>query len=122
MQIQQRVAMKMREHMMKHMPQMSPSPDQQKQIQQQMLAHMRKEFQDHPDLAEKIEAIREELEEGKLAPIEANMRMRQAQQELMGRRMAHMMREKEQQARPQEGKKEDEEEAPMTKEVADEDL
>jgi hypothetical protein len=44
-QIQQKVTMKMQAHMMKNMPQMPlPSPEQQKAIQLQMLAHMKREF------------------------------------------------------------------------------
>jgi hypothetical protein len=42
-QVQQRMAMKMQAHMARNMPQMMmPSPDQQKAIQLQMLAHMKK--------------------------------------------------------------------------------
>jgi len=56
MQIQQRTAMKMQAHMMKNMPQMmQPSPEQQRMIQLQMLAHMQKEFASEPDLATQIQ-------------------------------------------------------------------
>ena len=41
-QLQQRMAMKMQAHMMRNMPQMMPSADQQKTIQLQMMAHMKK--------------------------------------------------------------------------------
>lgn len=43
-QIQQKMSMKMQAHMMKNMPQMmqSPSVDQQRTIQLQMLTHMQK--------------------------------------------------------------------------------
>ena len=42
-QLQQKIAMKMQAHMAKNMPQMMmPSPEQQKNIQLQMLAHMKK--------------------------------------------------------------------------------
>lgn len=41
-QLQQRMAMKMQAHMARHMPQMMPSPDQQRNIQLQMMAHMKR--------------------------------------------------------------------------------
>jgi hypothetical protein len=46
-QLQQKLAMKMQAHVMKNMPQMmmgQPSTEQQRTIQLQMLAHMKKEF------------------------------------------------------------------------------
>jgi hypothetical protein len=62
-------------------------------IQLQMLAHMQKEFSSEPDLAVRVQELQKELEEGSLTPIETNMRMRQLQQELMGRRMGKVMKE-----------------------------
>lgn len=56
-QMQQRIAMKMQAHMAKNMPQMMPSPDQQKAIQLQMLAHMKKEFANDPDLFPKFNEL-----------------------------------------------------------------
>lgn len=41
-QLQQRMAMKMQAHMARNMPQMMPSPDQQRNIQLQMMAHMKR--------------------------------------------------------------------------------
>lgn len=55
MQIQQRAAMKMQAYMMKNMPQMmQPSPEQQRIIQLQMLAHIKKELTSEPDLVAQI--------------------------------------------------------------------
>jgi hypothetical protein len=120
--MQQRMAVKMQAYMMRNMPQMmQPSPEQQRTIQLQMLAHMRNEFASEPDLAPQIDQLRAQLEEGKLTPIEANMRMRQLQQELMQRRMSKVMKQhQEQQQKLEESKKkhEEDEEAP----IADEDL
>lgn len=46
----------MQAHMMKNMPQMmQPSPEQQRNIQLQMLTHMRREFAAEPDLAPQID-------------------------------------------------------------------
>jgi hypothetical protein len=45
----------MQTYMMKNMPQMmQPSPEQQRIIQLQMLAHMKKELASEPDLATQI--------------------------------------------------------------------
>jgi hypothetical protein len=122
-QLQQRTALKMQAHMMKSMPQMmQPSPDQQRTIQLQMLTHMRKEFASEPDLAPQIEELHTQLSENKLTAIEANMKMRQLQQELMGRRMSKVMKQQQEQQQQQEQKKKDEdEEAPMVR-LPDEDL
>ena len=118
----QRVAIKMQQHVIKNMPQMmQPSTDQQKTIQLQMLGHMRKEFESQPDLAEQIEAIAKDLQEDKVTAIEANMRMRQAQNELMTRRMAHMKEQRKKEQEAAESKKSENEEAPMAS-LQDEDL
>lgn len=100
MQIQQKLVVKMQAYMMKNMPQMmqhqhqhQPSSDQQRTIQLQMLTHMKKEFAAEPDLAPQIEQLHHELSESKLTPIEANMKMRQLQQELMQRRMSKVMKQ-----------------------------
>ena len=50
-QLQQKLAMKMQAHMMKNMPQMMPSTEQQKAIQLQMLGHMKRELANEPQLA-----------------------------------------------------------------------
>lgn len=50
-QIQQKMGMKMQAHMMRSMPQMPmPSPEQQRNMQLQMLGHMKREFASDPDL------------------------------------------------------------------------
>ena len=50
-QLQQKIAMKLQAHMTKNMPQMmNPNFGQQKIIQTQMLAHMKKEFVSESDL------------------------------------------------------------------------
>jgi hypothetical protein len=111
-QLQQRTAIKMQTHMMRMMPQAVPSPEQQRNIQLQMLAHMQKEFASEPDLAQQITGLQTQLTDNQLTPIEANMKMRQLQQELMGRRMSKMKQQAEgiAQGKP---KREEEEEAPM---------
>lgn len=122
-QIQQRMAMKMQAHMMKNMPQMmQPSADQQRTIQLQMLTHMRNEFASEPDLAPQIDQLHAQLSSSQLTPIEANMRMRQLQQELMQRRMAKVMKQHQEQQEQQQNtkKREEDEEAPMAR-LADED-
>lgn len=125
-QIQQKVAMKMQAHMMRNMPQMpQPSAEQQKVIQLQMLAHMKKEFASDPDLQAKIVDLETKLQEGALAPIQANMQMRMVQQELMGRRMSQAMKQMQQQQSSQqklsEKEKNEQQQAPMHN-TADEDL
>jgi hypothetical protein len=100
-QIQQRLGMKMQAHMMKNMPQMmmqqQPTTDQQRNIQLQMLTHMKKEFASEADLAPQIEELHTQLSESRLTPIEANMRMRQLQQELMQRRMSKVIKQQQEQ-------------------------
>lgn len=48
--------MKMQAYMMKHMPQMMPSPstEQQKTIQLKMIAHLKKEFGTDADILSKL--------------------------------------------------------------------
>jgi len=67
----------------------------------------------------KIVELESKLQEGKLNAIETNMQMRGLQQELLGRRMKNMQKQK--QGQTQGGKAKEEEEAPM-REMADEDL
>jgi len=108
----------MQAHMSKNMPQMmQPSLEQQKTIQLQMLAHMKKEFASDEDLFGKVSDLESNLQQGKLNAIEANMQMRALQQELLGRRMKHMQK----QGQLQGGKAKEEEETPM-RDMADEDL
>lgn len=93
-QIQQKMAMKMQAHMMRSMPQMPmPTAEQQRNMQLQMLTHMKKEFASDPDLETKVVDLEAKLREGTLSPIEANMQMRMLQQELMGRRMSKAMKQ-----------------------------
>jgi hypothetical protein len=94
------MALKMQAYMMRNNPQMmqmQPSVEQQRTIQLQMLAHMKNEFTAEPDLAPQIEQLHTQLTNNQLTPIEANMRMRQLQQELMQRRMANVMRQRREQ-------------------------
>lgn len=93
-QIQQKMAMKMQAHMMRNMPQMPmPSPEQQRNMQLQMLTHMKREFASDPDLEAKVGELETKLRDGSLSPIETNMQMRMLQQELMGRRMSKAMKQ-----------------------------
>ena len=97
-QLQQKLAMKMQAHMMKSNPQMmQPSPEQQKSIQLQMLAHMQKEFATDDDLLAKIVELEDKLKDGVLTAIETNMQMRMLQQQLLGRRMQKMQQQMQQQ-------------------------
>ena len=101
-QIQQKLALKMQAHMMKNNPQMmQPSPQQQKSIQLQMLAHMKKEFASDQDLFAKINELEEKLKGGSLTAIETNMQMRMLQQQLLGRRMQKMQQQMQQQQQQQ---------------------
>lgn len=54
MQIQQQTAIKLQAHMMKNCPQMMPTIEQQKSIQLQMLAHMKRQLADKPDFVDKF--------------------------------------------------------------------
>jgi hypothetical protein len=112
-QLQQKVAMKMQAHMAQNMPQMMmPSSEQQRSIQLQMLAHMKKNFANEPDLCTRIGDLEGKLKENSLTPIEANMQMRQLQQELMARQMQKMQLQMQEQKQPTKEKNE-EEEVPM---------
>lgn len=84
----------MQAHMAQNMPQMAaPSAEQQKAMQMQMLAHMKKEFASEEDLSLKFNELESKLKEGSLTPIEANMQMRMLQQTLMGRRMERLQQQ-----------------------------
>lgn len=113
--------MKMQAHMAKNMPQMmAPSADQQRNMQMQMLAHMKREFATETDLLSKFNELESKLKEGELTPIEVNMQMRMLQQELMSRRMKKVSKQLEDQKESEKNKHE-EEETPM-RETNDEDL
>ena len=113
--------MKMQGHMMKNMQQMPPSTEQQRTIQLQMLAHMKKQFKSEPDLQEKIVELEKRFIDGELNPIETNMKFRGLQQELMGRRMNRAVKQMKEKEEVVENKGNEEEEAPMRVEN-DEDL
>jgi hypothetical protein len=61
--------MKMQAHMMKNMPQMMPSTEQQKAIQLQMLGHMKRELAAEPELAQQAGELEEKLGKGEITPI-----------------------------------------------------
>ena len=112
----------MQAHMMRTMPQMAPSPDQQRNIQLQMLTHMKRELASDPDLVARVAELEQQLIANTVTPIETNLAMRQLQQELMRRRMEKVIKQTQPVQQQQQQKGKEEEEVPMTGSVNDEDL
>lgn len=97
-QVEQETMMRLQQHMMKNNPHpmmAQPSTEQQKAIQLQMLAHMKRELAaPQPEFAKRIEELETKLTAGDLTPIEVNLAMRTIQQELMAKKMQEIIKQR----------------------------